>query len=275
MSRMNTSHPFRFGVVATPGTDWAGTVRHIAALGYTSVLMPDGMQLLAPMPALAMAAASADIRVGTWVLAAPLRPPRLAAWEAHSMTTLTGGKFELGIGTGRPVVADWAAEMGLPYGSPAQRLALVEQVITTVRRLDGDGRRTPVIVAAGGPRALRLAAEHADIVTLATGALTPRAEIATMLTSVRDHAGDRADRIEYVTSIFVVGDELPPYAERYIGADLAGLRAAESMALLEGTPQDMADELQRRREEFGTSYVTVNAEYLERFAPVIEILAGR
>jgi probable F420-dependent oxidoreductase len=276
MMQTSARRPFRFGVVATPaGGDWLATARRVADLGYTCLLMPDGLQLPAPMPALAMAAAVADIRVGTWVLAAPLRPPRLVAWEANSMTRLTGGRFELGLGTGRPIVAEWAAEMGLPFGSPAQRLDQVRQIIDEVRALDGDTQRTPVIVAAAGPRALRLAAQHADIVTLATGALTPRDTIAQMLSSVRDHAGARVDEIEFVTSVFVVGDQMPPHAERYIGADLAGLRSAGSLALLEGSAQQMADELQRRRDQFGTTYVTVNADYLEQFAPVIEILDGR
>lgn len=276
MSETTAVRPFRFGAVATPaGGDWLATARRVAGLGYTSLLMPDGMQLPAPMPSLAMAAAVTELRVGTWVLAAPLRPSRLVAWEATSMTRLTGGRFELGLGTGRPVVADWTAAMGLPFGSPAQRLEQVRQIIEEVRASDADGPCTPVIVAAAGPRALRLAAEHADIVTLATGALTPRDTIARMLATVREHAGERAERIEFVTSVFVVGDELPPQAQRYIGADLAGLRAAGSPALLEGSAQDMADELLRRRDQLGTSYVTVNAEYLEAFAPVIKILAGR
>src|SRR6476659_3721477 len=127
MAETTTQRPFRFGVVATPADgDWLATARRVADLGYTSLLIPDGMQLPAPMPSLAMAAAVADVRVGTWVLAAPLRPPRLVAWEANSMTRLTGGRFELGLGTGRAIVARWAAEMGLPFGSPAQRLQQVQ-----------------------------------------------------------------------------------------------------------------------------------------------------
>ena len=276
MGETITRRPFRFGAVATPaGGDWLTTSRRVADLGYTSLLMPDGMQLPAPIPSLAMAAAVTDIRVGTWVLAAPLRPPRLVAWEANSMTRLTGGRFELGLGTGRPVVERWAAEMGLPFGSPAQRLEQVRQIIDGVRALDGDVQRTPVIVAAAGPRALRLAAQHADIVTPATGALTPRDTVAQLLATVRDHAGARANEIEFATSIFVVGDDLPPHAERYLGADVAGLRSAGSLVLLEGSPQDMADELLRRRDQLGTSYVTVNADYLDEFAPVIKILDGR
>lgn len=275
---MPQTKSFRFGVVATPhgGPDaWRATAARVADSGCSSLLMPDGLQLPAPFPALALAAGVADIVVGTWVLAAPLRPPRLAAWEAHSMTALTGGRFELGIGTGRPAVEQWTREMGLPFGSPRERLALVEQVITTLRELDGDSQRTPVIVAASGPRALHMAAERADIVTLATGALTPRDRIASMLDEVRDHAGGRGDDLEVVSSIFVVGDELPPHAQRYIGADLAQLRAADSLALLSGSPREMADELERRRDRFDMSYVTVNAEYLDAFAPVVQLLAGR
>ncbi len=273
-----TTKEFRFGVVATPHGGpqrWLQLARRIADLGYTSLLMPDGLQLPAPLPSLAMAAAASPVRVGTWVLAAPLRPARLAAWEAHTMTTLTEGRFELGIGTGRPVVEQWTREMGLPYGSGADRLALVADVVKTVRALDGTDQYTPVIMAAAGPRALRLAAEIADVITVAAGVLTPRSRVAEMLAQVRDHAGDRAGRLEFVTSLFVVGDSMPPHAQQYIGADLRTLQDANSLALLQGSPRDMADELERRRDTMGTSYVTVNAEYLEPFAPVIELLTDR
>ena len=100
-----TDRRFRFGVVAAPYGDaahWRATARRAADLGYDTLLVPDGLQLLAPGPALAMAAATADIRIGTWVYAAPLRPPYATAWEAHSLTVLTDGRFEMGIGTGRP-----------------------------------------------------------------------------------------------------------------------------------------------------------------------------
>jgi alkanesulfonate monooxygenase SsuD/methylene tetrahydromethanopterin reductase-like flavin-dependent oxidoreductase (luciferase family) len=97
-------------VVATPQTavediagNWQRQARRAEELGYSSVLMPDGMQLPSPIPTLAFAAAAtAALRVATFVLASPLRPPALTAWEAHSMSVLTGGRFEFGIGTGHP-----------------------------------------------------------------------------------------------------------------------------------------------------------------------------
>jgi alkanesulfonate monooxygenase SsuD/methylene tetrahydromethanopterin reductase-like flavin-dependent oxidoreductase (luciferase family) len=96
---------FRFGVLAPLTTDlptWRDRVRRIADSGYSTLLMPDVPQWQpAPGPTLAVAAALADLRVGTWVYASPLRPAWSTAWEAHSLSVLTDGRFEMGVGTGR------------------------------------------------------------------------------------------------------------------------------------------------------------------------------
>src|SRR5207249_4052532 len=72
----------------------------------------------APGPTLALAAALANIRVGTWVYASPVRPPWITAWEAHSLSVLTEGRFEMGVGTGRPGIEDQLRELGLPVVPP-------------------------------------------------------------------------------------------------------------------------------------------------------------
>ena len=41
------------------------------------------------------------------------------------------------------------------------------------------------------------------------------------------------------------------------------------------TSTDMVDELQRRRDQLGVSYISVNAAFVEQFAPVVDRLAGR
>ena len=96
------TRPFRFGVVAPLRTDlptWRDRVRSIADAGYSTLLMPDVPQWQpAPGPTLALAAALANIRVGTWVYASPVRPPWMTAWEAHSLSVLTEGRFEMGVG---------------------------------------------------------------------------------------------------------------------------------------------------------------------------------
>jgi len=268
---------FRFGVVGAPrsGEEWTKTVRQAADLGYSTVLMPDGLQLPSPFPSLAMAAAVADIRVGTFVAAAPLRTPRAAAWEAHTLTVLTDGRFEFGLGTGRPAVEQQVAEIGLRFGSAKERRDQVRETLDILEKLDGD-RRTPVMLAAGGPRALALAAARADIVSLAKDAMTPRAEVLQLVRDLHELAGSRADEIELAMNLFVAGTrELPPWTKQAAGVEPDVLEASDSLMMLRGTPQEMADELQRRRDEFGTSYISVNSTYLEDLAPVVELLNGK
>src|SRR5207237_10031258 len=86
--------------------------------------MPDVPQWQpAPGPTLASAASLADLRVGTWVYASPLRPPWMTAWEAHSLSVLTEGRFEMGVGTGRPGIEDELRERGLPVVPAGERVA--------------------------------------------------------------------------------------------------------------------------------------------------------
>ena len=82
---------FRFGVVAPLTTDlptWRDRVRRIADSGYSTLLVPDVPHWQpAPGPTLAVAAALADLRVGTWMYASPLRPPWMMAWPPGASVT--------------------------------------------------------------------------------------------------------------------------------------------------------------------------------------------
>lgn len=274
---VGTARPFRFGVVATPrrgGRAWREDVARFAGLGYGSVLMPEVASLLSPIPALATAAAVADVRVGTFVTASPLRSAGSAAWEAHSLTELTEGRFEFGIGTGLPQTAAQGAELlGGPALAPGERLDRVAETVRRVRALDGE-RRTPVLVAAGGPRARALAAREADIVTLATAPTTSTGELAELTADVGRRAGERAADIEFAANLFVVGDEIPPELRQWVGDDVEALAARDSATLLRGGPVAMADELVRRRDRTGVSYVLVNQVFAEDLAPVVARLTG-
>jgi probable F420-dependent oxidoreductase len=272
-----TMRPFRFAIqsVAQDGSQWLATARRAEELGYSTLLTADGLHLPSPLPALALAAgATTSLRVGTFVLASPLRQPRLAAWDAHTLSKLSGGRFEFGVGTGRPEVTEQAAQLtGTPPASGADRLALTEQMIDELAALDGD-QHTPVLMAASGPKARALAAAKADIITIATGPLISRDEVAKLTAGIRQAAGDRAAQIEFVQPIFVIGDDAPPWVQRFTGTDVATLIKHDSLQVLRGTPQQMADELQRRRDTLSVSYVSVNSAYLTDFAPVVELLAG-
>ncbi|MCQ0020543.1 hypothetical protein [Actinomadura madurae] len=53
------------------------------------------------------------------------------------------------------------------------------------------------------------------------------------------------------------------------------MATSDVIAKLSGTPREMADTLARRRDELGVSYVSVSSAFVEEFAPVVELLAGR
>ena len=72
-----------------------------------------------------------------------------------------------------------------------------------------------------------------------------------------------------------VGDEAPVWIRQFLGADMETLIARDSLMILRGSPGQMADELQSRRDTLGVSYLSVNAAFMELFAPVVEDLTGR
>src|SRR3982074_1241657 len=176
------TRPFRFGVVAPLRTDlptWRARVRRIADAGYSTLLMPDVPKWQpAPGPTLAFAAALANIPVGTGVSAAPLRPHWMTAWEAHSLSVLTEGRFEMGVGTGRPGIEDQLRELGLAVVPPSERLAQGRETVKALRDLDGPSLHTPVVMAVRGPKAQALAAEVADTVTFVQLPGESRGEVA-------------------------------------------------------------------------------------------------
>jgi alkanesulfonate monooxygenase SsuD/methylene tetrahydromethanopterin reductase-like flavin-dependent oxidoreductase (luciferase family) len=267
------TRPFRFGVVAPLRTDlptWCDRVRRIADSGYSTLLMPDFPRLQpAPGPALATAAALADLRVGTWVYASPLRPPWMTAWEAHSLSVLTDGRFEMGIGTGRPGIEEELRERGLPVLSPSRRLAQVRDTVSTLRDLDGPDLHTPVAMAVRGPKALALAAEIADTVNFALLPGETRADVADLardFRSIRD--------VELALHVSVVGDSVAPFMAPP-NTDPDELRTADSLAYLPADPAAAAEEIQRRREEIGFSYFVFGADCADTLAPVVSQLAGR
>lgn len=268
------TRPFRFGVVAPLMTDlptWRDRVRSIADHGYSTLLMPDVPQWQpAPGPTLAVAAAETDLRVGTWVYASPLRPAWSIAWEAHSLSVLTDGRFEMGIGTGRPGIEDELRELGMPVAPRGERLAQVREAVVRLRDLDGPDLHTPVVMAVRGPKARALAVEVADTVTFAMSASATRAEVAGLAREV----GALRD-VELALHVPVIGDAVAPFMASVRDTDPAALREADSLARLPDDPAAAADEIQRRREEIGYSYFVFGADFAELLAPVVVRLAGQ
>ncbi|WP_427896192.1 LLM class flavin-dependent oxidoreductase [Kribbella sp. GL6] len=264
------TRPFRFGVVAPIGSDlaaWRDRVRRVADLGYSTLLMPDVPTWQPSLaPTLATAAAIADLRVGSWVYAAALRDPSSIAWEAHSLSVLTEGRFEMGLGAGRPGIE---VELGMPAVSPAERRRRMRQAVAALREYDGPDVWTPVIMAVSGPKSQELALEVADGVTFVLPADDDRAETTRR---VREFGGSRD--IELAQHVAAVGDGAAPFMAAP-GLDTAALRAADSLVILPDDPAAAAEEVQRRREEIGFSYFVIGADFAETLAPMVAMLAGQ
>ncbi|QFY11730.1 LLM class flavin-dependent oxidoreductase [Nonomuraea phyllanthi] len=256
-----TDHPFRFGAVAGHATDaaaWTGLARRAESLGYATLLVPDTLRTLSPFAAAAVAAtATTTLRVGTFVLSAPNRTPESVAWETATLHTLTDGRFELGLGAGRPGAEEDAAALGVEFGTPGRRVERLARTIDAVK----DVR---VLVAASGPRLLRLAARKADTVALGVPPQYTEDQVAAKLDELYELAGDRFHDLELSMNLAAAGGEPPSWLSVPPGGT----------GVLTGTPDEMADTLRRRRDRLGVSYVSVNAQYLDAFAPVVERLAG-
>jgi hypothetical protein len=80
--------------------------------------------------------------------------------------------------------------------------------------------------------------------------------------------------VELALHVSVIGDTVAPFMAPP-DTDPAALRAVDSLAILPDDPAAAAEELQRRREEIGFSYVVVGAGVADALAPVVAQLAGR
>jgi probable F420-dependent oxidoreductase len=294
---------FRFGLVSgqTDTLDeWTRTARWAQDSGFDVLLSPDTPNVCSPWVALAAAAAATTtLRVGTFVLAAPMRTPGMTAWETASLDRLSGGRFELGVGAGRPAAEEEARLLGVPWLSPKERVAQVGDLIDAVRREFADrfaaadaatGQRfggggylrpaqrpaPPVLVAGNGRGLLGVAARKADVVALGMGGSAGERELAEKVAVVRERAGDRIDDLELSLNIWGAGEStVPPALAGAFGLDLSQAKDNNAVAVLNGSPREIADVLLRRRDEFGVSYITVNSLAMTGFAPVVELLAGR
>ncbi len=295
-------HPFRFGVVAAlarSGDDWAAKARRVESLGYSSLSMPDGVSFpLAPLPALAMAAAATtSLHVGTYVLANDLRHPVMLAKDVSTLNLLSGGRFELGIGAGRPGVDDDLRMVGLHFESGGVRVArLAESVGLLMRLLAGEtvtasgphyyvhganigqaqGQQPrPLLIAGAGRQMLALAGREADIVAVGVPPTATADIVEERIRWLRDGAGDRFEQIELNINLMAVGDRVPQHIAQQMKQDAASLASAGAVSALVGSVDQMCETLQRRRDALGFSYVMVSDELMDNLAPVVERMSGK
>jgi probable F420-dependent oxidoreductase len=305
------NHHFRFGVQcarAASADEWAEKARHAEALGYDAFVLPDHVgKQLAPFPAmLAAAQATERIKVGVLVLDNDFRHPLLLAHEAASLQVLTGGRLELGIGAGWNG-RDYTA-LGIPFEVPGVRFTKLREAIEIVDRyLDGERfswsgehyrvtdveplampTRPPLLIAGGGPRMLRLAAERADIVGIfitskKDGSGFEEAELKPEIFEEKcrrvwriAHDAGRAPELNMLVQHVEITEDRAGVAEKR--APEYGCDAEALLRLpfeLIGTVDEIVDDLEERRRRYGISYITVYEPYMDAMGLIIERLHGR
>jgi probable F420-dependent oxidoreductase len=306
--------PLRFGINArTIGTAAESTerARALEDQGYATLNLPDHLvAMLAPLPALAMAAAATRrLRVGTMVLNNDFRHPVVLAREAATLDLLSDGRLELGLGAGH--MKSEYDEIGLVFDRGRVRVERLTEAVVIVKRLftgepvTYDGRhyrvtghtihprpaqrpRPPILVGGNGPRLLTLAAAEADIVgltgiTFGRGGVAPdfsgfgAADVDARLQLVRDVAGARFAELELSALLqrVMVGDRralAEELARRWSTLSVDDVLASPFVLL--GSVDEMVEQLQAQRARWGISYYVVQEPWAAALAPVVARLSG-
>jgi len=267
------------------------------------------IQTLAAIPAMAYAAAvTKDLRIGCRVFCIDYHDPLVLIKSAMTIDLLSGGRLELGLGAGW--LQEEYAAAGIRFDPPGRRIDRLGDVVEALEAFRGNGlanvdngnvhwrdfegvpkpvSKPPVMIGGGSPRVLRLAGRKADIVSFnfnnRAGVLGPdgvrsssEEETKRKVGWVREGAGDRFDDLEleiaaYFT--FVMDDPTPVLGgmARSFGYTEDEMRRHPHG--LFGSVDTICEELERRRELFGISYIAVGDGAMEAFAPVVARLSGK
>jgi alkanesulfonate monooxygenase SsuD/methylene tetrahydromethanopterin reductase-like flavin-dependent oxidoreductase (luciferase family) len=165
------------GIAESAGFDGLWTGDNLRNPRDAAIPVHDGPTVIA-----GWAATTTKIRVGLLIANMVFRQPTLLAKQATTLDHISGGRFDLGIGSGV-----WPTDHGMagtPVWTARERTDRLAEFVAVVERLlsgdvsDHDGpyypytlaamapgtvqERLPLIVAANAPRALAVVAAHAD-----------------------------------------------------------------------------------------------------------------
>lgn len=314
MTSPTIRRPFRFTLQASHmerPEDLVPLARRAEDIGVDVLTVADHLDdQLAPIAALMAAAdATTTLRVGTLVFANDYRHPALLAREAATVDRLSGGRLELGLGAGW-MATDYESA-GIRLDPPSVRIERMEEALAVItalwsgRPVDHHGRHydidglvgaplplqrpgPPIVIGGGGRKVLEVAGRRADVVNLnpslpagvidhrAGPSATPEAT-ERKIGWIRDAAGDRFADIELGTRIhlaIVTDDRAATFDALAGGFGMTAEQAAGSPHALCGTLDQMAADLEARRERFGISTIGLSASSLDDLAPLIGRLAG-
>jgi probable F420-dependent oxidoreductase len=298
---------------STPSREqWVTLVRKVEDLGYATFLLADHFVNEFPPLVALMAAADATktLRVGSFVFDNDFRHPAQLAKEVATLDLLSDGRFELGIGAGwhQPEYE----QINLPFDRAGVRIQRLEEGLQIIKQFFTQESVTfagnhynvtnlkafpkpfqrpspPILMGGGGKRLLTLAGQAADIVGLhlkvndnGTVDASERTEaaLARKVEWVRQAAGERFEQVELNLLIrkVIITPDRQQAAEQYIRdnrrTEITAEQLLASPYMLIGSHEQLIERIQRLREQFGISYLVLDAEDMEAMAPVVARLAG-
>jgi len=202
----------------------------------------------------ALAEATQRVHFGPLVMCAPFRNPGMIAWQANALDEVSNGRFVLGLGAGwhEPEFAAFGFEFEHRVSLFADSLAIIGPLLRT-GRVDYDGQYAsghatlhprgprqagpPIMIAAFGPRMLRLTAKWADMFNTAWFGRPSdkfREEIANLQAACAAEGRDPAE-IEISVGLTVLDGETA--------------RSRSGDQFVTGPPEAIADALAAWREE--------------------------
>jgi probable F420-dependent oxidoreductase len=293
--------------------DFVAYCRRVEELGYDTLFAADHLGSSAPFQMLVAAAAvTSRLRLGTLVLNVPFWNPALLAREIATADVLTGGRLEVGLGSGH---MKWEFdEAGIEFESFGKRADRLEETIAQigaifaaggypqrrpmeehfglspllpVQRRGFGGHGPPLLVAGTGERVLRVAARDADIIGIAgarqvrgkppgTFRMCTAEETDDVVRFARSQAGDRAASVEWnvLVQVVKVTDDRLAAADEALADDeaMSPEEYLQSPFILIGTVDEIAAQILRHRERYGFTYYTVHGPYADEFAQVIRYI---
>ena len=272
-------------------------------------------QMLGATPAIAMALEqTTTLRVGCRVFCNDYRHPITLIKEAATLDYLSGGRYEFGLGAGW--IKNEYEAVDLSFDEFPERFSRFAETVEAYKafmsgelmEIDGQSLKwsgfsgtptpsqlpyPPIMIGGGSKKILTYAGQHADIVSLnfnnragvigADGMNSGlAAATAKKIQWIKDGAADRFADIELEIGAYttIVTDQ--PQATAAAIGDALGFTPEDIMQhphCLIGSVDFICDELIRRREQYGISYVSVMDDgtnnMVEAFAPVVARLAGK
>ncbi len=293
--------------------EWIAKAQKIEALRYDTFFVADHSHTFPPIAGMmAAAAATTTVHIGSNVLANDFRYPVILGRELAAVDVFSNGRLIFGLGTGfyRP---DYD-KSGIPFAAPGVRVSRLEEAVhiikgifttdpfsfagkyytvqnVSIEPMPLQQPHPPLLLGGGSPRILAIAAREADIVSFNirttpeggfdTNSISPEAT-AEKVAWVKQAAGDRFDDLEFsllAMYIAITNDRVGAAEQMVDGWNKAGVSVNADQILasphtLMGTVDEIVADVQNLRERYGFSFVVVNENTIDDFAPVVERLAG-